>query len=185
MTIKTVILDRDGVINIDSADFIKSPDEFIFIENSIQAINKLAQHNINLFISTNQSGISRKLFDLNIFFAINQKLNAGLNKNIIKAIFYCPHHPEFDIAVCTCRKPLAGMINKIKSIYNINLENTAVIGDSLRDLESAKAANCKYQFLVKTGNGLKTYNENLAIFNNTNSFSDLHTCVDYILQNYI
>lgn len=181
MVIKTVILDRDGVINIDSDKFIKNTDEFVFLPHSLYAIEKLAQNNITLFIATNQSGIARKLFGLDDLFAMNKKLLENLSpnfKNPIKAIFYCPH-----LENCKCRKPLPGMINKIKAIYNINLNTTAVIGDSLRDLEAGQAAGCKYNFLVKTGKGSEVYKKNPSRFNTHNSFEDLNKCVDYILNN--
>ncbi|MBP9722489.1 MAG: HAD-IIIA family hydrolase [Gammaproteobacteria bacterium] len=187
MTIKTIILDRDGVINYDSDLFIKSPDEFIFLPNSIQALENIAKYNIQLFITTNQSGLARNLFDRETFFLINQKLltnlSTNLSKNIITAIYYCPHYNNN----CPCRKPLPGMINKIKLIHNINLETTALIGDSMRDLEAGKAAGCQYNFLVKTGKGQEVYNKssNSHLFNNTNCFSELNSCINYIIDNYI
>lgn len=184
MTVKTIILDRDGVINLDSDNFIKSPAEFIFIPESIRAIQKLAENNFQIFITTNQSGIARKYFSNDTLFEIHNKLLTSLtspnnNQSLIKAIFYCPHGPNND---CSCRKPLPGMINKIKFFYNINLEQTITIGDSLRDIEAGIAAGCKYNFLVKTGKGLNFYNNNLNLFNNQNSFDNLDTCVNYIIQ---
>lgn len=181
MVIKTVILDRDGVINVDSDNFIKNTDEFIFLPHSLVALEKLAKNNIVLFITTNQSGIARKLFDLDNLFDMNKKLLNSLSSNFkksLKAIFYCPH-----LENCACRKPLPGMINKIKAIYNIDLKTTAIIGDSLRDLEAGKAAGCKYNFLVRTGKGSEVYKKNISRFNTDNSFDDLNKCVDYILNN--
>ena len=185
MSIKNIILDRDGVINLDSDNFIKSTDEFIFIDNSINALKKLADKNLKVFITTNQSGIARKLFDLNTLIEIHQKLLTHLDSKTqknITAILYCPHGPDDN---CLCRKPLPGMINKIKTLYDLDLQATATVGDSMRDLEAGIAAGCKYNFLVKTGKGLGFYNKNLNMFNNTNSFDNLNTCVDYILQNHL
>ncbi len=185
MPIKNIILDRDGVINLDSDAFIKSPEEFIFIDDSISALRKLADKNIKVFITTNQSGVSRKLFDLTTLFAINKKLLSNLDsktKNNILAIFYCPHGPDNN---CNCRKPLPGMINKIKALYDLDLTQTATIGDSLRDLEAGITGGCQYNFLVKTGKGLSVYNKNLNLFNNCNSFDNLNTCVNYIIQNHL
>jgi D-glycero-D-manno-heptose 1,7-bisphosphate phosphatase len=192
MKIENVILDRDGVINEDSDAYIKSPEEFIFIEKSIEAIIALKQNNINIFIATNQSGINRGLYNLTTFFDINTKLintikkysfgNIHSNNNVISGIYYCPHTPE---QTCTCRKPLPGMITKIKINHNINLNTTAFIGDSMRDLEAAIQAGCAYQYLVRTGKGINTAHKYKKNLNPNNIFDNLYDCVAYILKNNI
>lgn len=181
MKIENVILDRDGVVNEDSDEYIKSPEEFILINKSIDAILELKKHNINIFIATNQSGIGRELYDLNTFFKIHDKLITQIKKNpIISGVYYCPHTPE---QACSCRKPLPGMINKIITNHKLNLNTTAIIGDSMRDLEAASTAGCKYQYLVKTGKGLATVDKHKDKLNPEYIFDNLYNCVTYILKN--
>lgn len=188
MPIKNIILDRDGVINQDSEHYIKSPDEFILINNSIEALFKLYNNKVNIFVATNQSGINRKYYSLDIYLDITNKLLNKISKynkfntnNIIQAIYYCPHTPDEN---CNCRKPKTGMIDKIKAHHNLDLEHTAFIGDTLRDLEAAYNAGCKYLFLVKTGKGEYTNNKydlkNLFNNNYYGCFADLYSCAEYI-----
>ncbi len=190
MFIDTVILDRDGVINHDSDKYIKSPEEFILINKSLDAIYNLYKNNIKIFIATNQSGINRGLYSLDTFLNINNKLlnkiKLKFNTNIINSIHYCPHTPMQN---CQCRKPLTGMIDNIITIHNINPNKTAFIGDSMRDLEAAHNAGCGYKYLVKTGKGLSTLAKltntpttNSNFFNLDNVFDDLYTCVEKILN---
>lgn len=197
MSINTVILDRDGVINHDSDNYIKSPEEFVLINKSLDAIYNLYKNNIRVFIATNQSGINRGLYSLETFLKINTKLLNSIklrfNTNIINTIYYCPHTPEQN---CNCRKPLSGMIDKIKINHNIDLNKTAFIGDSIKDIEAAHAAGCKYKYLVKTGKGLDSWNKILNkspseinttsiinCFDLNNFFDDLSSCVEQIINN--
>lgn len=152
-TPSVIILDRDGVINQDSPDYIKSPEEFILIPGSIEAIAKLKAAGKRVFIATNQSGIGRGLFSIETFFAINQKLDKllaqqGVN---IDGIFFCPHTPEDG---CSCRKPLPGLIQKITAAANVEAKDCIFIGDSKRDIEAGLAAGTQVA-LVKTGNGVE------------------------------
>lgn len=184
MHIDTVILDRDGVINLDSDQYIKNPEEFIIINNSLQALKNLYNHNIKTFIATNQSGINRKHYSLETFLNINKKLLDSVDNNkIISAIYYCTHTPEQD---CCCRKPLPGMIESIIMHHKLNPLTTAFIGDSLRDLQAADKAGCKYKFLVKTGKGLITlekYKDDFKdLLKSSNVFNDLYDCVNNIIS---
>lgn len=155
---KYVLLDRDGVINFDSDDFIKSPDEWLPIPNSLEAIAQLHQAGYKIIIITNQSGVGRELYsdaDLTaIHLKMQQLVNAACGK--IEHIYYCPHLPTAD---CKCRKPKAGMLLQFAQDYAVDLDNTYFIGDSLRDLQAGFAANAK-PILVKTGNGAKTFAAN-------------------------
>lgn len=146
-----VILDRDGVINQDSDDFIKSAEEFVPIPGSLEAIARLNQAGFQVAIATNQSGVARGLFDLATLESMHDKLRRLLAAvdGHIDGIFYCPHSPD---AGCECRKPLPGLLEQIAEHFATNLEDVPVIGDSLRDLESAIAVGAR-PILVRTGKG--------------------------------
>ena len=151
---KLVILDRDGVINQDSNAFVKSPDEWIPIPGSLEAIARLYQANWKIVIASNQSGLARGLFSMDTLNAIHAKMRQEVAQHggHIDAVFICPHGPDDG---CLCRKPRSGMFLDIAQRYDINLQNVPAIGDSLRDLQAASAAGCS-PWLVLTGNGQKT-----------------------------
>lgn len=154
MTQPYVILDRDGVINVDSDDYIKSPEEWLPLEGSLQAIAELYQHGYKIVVITNQSGVARGLFTLETLHAMHDKMqklvvDAG---GKIEAIYFCPHDPS---AQCNCRKPAIGMYTQFADEHKANLADIYAIGDSYRDLEAARSCNAK-AILVKTGKGLKT-----------------------------
>lgn len=180
MKIKNVIFDRDGVINHDSKDYIKTVEEFILIDDAVNSLIKLHKNNITIFIATNQSGINRKYYSLDTFFAINEKLSDQFEKQVISSIYYCPHTPDQS---CYCRKPNPGMIKKIVSNHKIDLDHTAFIGDSMRDIVAARSAGCKLILLVKTGNGQETYNKHKDdLANDVIVLNNLTACIDYILS---
>jgi D-glycero-D-manno-heptose 1,7-bisphosphate phosphatase len=149
-----IILDRDGVINYDSDQFIKNPEEWKPIPGSLEAIARLCQADYRVVVATNQSGLARGLFDMHTLNAIHDKMHkaVALAGGRIDAIFYCPHTMEAD---CRCRKPKPGMLEDIAMRYNVNLQGVPAVGDSLRDLESA-AKVCARPILVLTGKGAKT-----------------------------
>ena len=151
---KLIILDRDGVVNQDSADYIKHPDEWVALPGSLQAIAKLYQAGYTVTIATNQSGLARGLFDINALTAIHQKFRKELAQlaGAIDTIFVCPHGPDEQ---CVCRKPLPGLFEDLARRYDIDLKSVPAIGDSLRDLQASAAAGC-IPWLVQTGNGPKT-----------------------------
>jgi D-glycero-D-manno-heptose 1,7-bisphosphate phosphatase len=154
---KLVILDRDGVINYDSKQFIKSPAEWRPIPGSIEAIAKLNQAGYRVVVATNQSGIGRGLFDMDTLNAIHDKMHRAVQAagGRIDAIFYCPHSIDAD---CHCRKPKTGMFERIAHCFNVDLEGVPAIGDSLRDLQAAVAVGAK-PLLVMTGKGTLTHTE--------------------------
>ncbi len=154
MTKPVVFLDRDGVINIDSADYIKTPSEFHFIPNSPEAIAMLCKNGFDIIVITNQSVIDRKMADQKTLDAIFQKMKDGVTGagGRIKDIFYCPHLPS---AGCKCRKPEPGLIHNAQKRYGLDLSKTVMVGDSAKDIETAAAAGCKTSVLVRTGNGQK------------------------------
>jgi D-glycero-D-manno-heptose 1,7-bisphosphate phosphatase len=148
---KLIILDRDGVINFDSDHFIKSPEEWKPIPGSLEAIARLCQADYRVVVATNQSGVGRGLFDMHTLNAIHDKMHkaVALAGGRIDAIFFCPHTADSD---CHCRKPKAGMLEDIAARYNTSLSGVPVVGDSLRDLQSA--AKMKAQpILVLSGKG--------------------------------
>ena len=151
---KLVILDRDGVINQDSDQFIKSPDEWTPVPGSLDAIARLNQAGFRVVVATNQSGISRGLLDMPALNAINDKMVRALNQfgGRIDAMFYCPHSAESD---CNCRKPRPGMFEEISQRFNVTLAGVPCVGDSLRDLEAAHTVGAQ-PMLVLTGKGRRT-----------------------------
>lgn len=151
---RMVILDRDGVINVESKAFIKSPEEWHAIPGSLEAIHQLNQAGFIVCVATNQSGVGRGLFTQEILEKIHEKMHAELNKigGRLDDIIYCPHTPEDN---CSCRKPKPEMMIKLLNKWQVLAENTWVIGDAFRDLEAGQAAGC-HTILVKTGNGEQT-----------------------------
>ena len=151
---KLIILDRDGVINQDSDNFIKSPDEFIPIPGSIEAIARLNKAGYTVAVATNQSGIARGLFSIDVLNQMHDKLRRLLKEanGHVDDILLCPHGPDDD---CDCRKPRPGMLKEIAQRFNADLKGVPVVGDSERDLQAALAVDAQ-PVLVKTGKGLRT-----------------------------
>lgn len=149
-----VILDRDGVINHDSDQFIKNPEEWIPIPGSLEAIARLNQAGYRVVVATNQSGIGRGLFDMAMLNAIHDKMHkaCALFGARIDAVFFCPHTSEHQ---CNCRKPRSGMLEEIAARYGVSLNGVPVVGDSLRDLQAGAALGAQ-PYLVLTGKGEKT-----------------------------
>ena len=151
---KLVILDRDGVINQDSDQFIKNTTEWKAIPGSLEAIAKLNQAGYRVVVASNQSGIGRGLLDMGALNAINDRMYRVLAQvgGRIDALFYCPHAAE---ANCDCRKPKPGMFIDIAQRFNVDLAGVPSVGDSLRDLQAAVTAGAQ-PMLVLTGKGAKT-----------------------------
>lgn len=171
-----IILDRDGVINYDSVDYIKSPDEWHAIPGSLEAIAKLNRVGHKVVIASNQAGIARGYYNLQTLEKIHEKMRAELKKvhGHIDDIFFCPHHPNDN---CACRKPKPGLFHQIAKKYPDDFKNALMVGDSLRDIEAAQAANCK-AVLVKTGNGAEALAKNPKL--NVPVFADLATVVEHL-----
>lgn len=177
---KLIILDRDGVINQDSAQFIKSPEEWRPIPGSLEAIAKLEEAGYRVVIATNQSGVGRGLFDMDTLNAINDKMirMVGQAGGRIDAIFFCPHPAD---STCACRKPKPGLFLQIAERFNIDLKGVPTVGDSLRDLEAGMAAGCT-SYLVLTGKGTKTALDP-ALPVGTKIFPDLAAVAAFLLGN--
>ena len=154
MQLNLLILDRDGVINEDDPNYIKSPAEWIPVPGSLEAIGELTRAGWSLVVATNQSGVARGYYNVEMLNRIHSAMYKAVNEagGHIDAVFFCPHAPEDQ---CTCRKPLPGMILDIVRRYNIQPAECIMVGDSLRDLECIANAGGK-AILVRTGNGAKT-----------------------------
>ena len=183
---RLIILDRDGVINQDSDEFIKSPEEWRAIPGSLEAIARLCREDYQVVVMTNQSGIARNLLTLNMLNQIHQKMLEELNHvgGEISAIFFCPHSAEQG---CDCRKPKPGMFLELAERMQWNLGNVHAVGDSLRDLQAARAAGAM-PVLVETGKGPRTIEalESLegedAVLKSVPRYQNLAAFVDDLLK---
>ena len=155
---KLIILDRDGVINHDSDHYIKSAEEWIPIDGSLEAIARLNHCGYHVAIATNQSGIARGYYDLTTLEAMHTKMQQLLKEldATVSYIAFCPHGPDDG---CTCRKPKAGMLLEIADHFLISPEEITFVGDTLSDMKAAENAGMNFA-LVKTGKGKKTLEEN-------------------------
>ena len=175
---KLVILDRDGVINYDSDDYIKSPEEWMPIPGSLEAIARLHRDGYSVVVASNQSGIARGLFDMDTLNRIHGKmLDAVRNKGgEIEAIFFCPHGPDDK---CRCRKPSPGLFEDIAQRLKTNLAGVYAVGDSHRDLVAARAVTA-LPVLLRTGKGQRTLDAGVDL-QGIPVFEDLATFVDSLL----
>ena len=177
---RLVILDRDGVINEDRDNFIKTPDEWIPIPRSLEAIARLHRAGYQIVVITNQSGISRGLFDQSDLNRIHVRMMDYVRRHggRVEAIFFCPHGPEDD---CACRKPRPGMFVQLADRLKSSIDGIPAVGDSLRDLEAARDAGA-CPVLVRTGKGKATAKalqdktlpglEDVPVYNNLADFVD-------------
>lgn len=178
---KLIILDRDGVINQDSDDYIKNPDEWIPVAGSLEAIARLNRAGYTVAVATNQSGLSRGYFELRDLSAMHRKMETLLSEHggQIDAVFYCPHGPDEG---CDCRKPKPGLLHEIGERFQVDLNNVYFIGDTISDMKAAAASGVK-PVLVRTGKGETT--EQLLQendFSHVPVYPDLSAAVDSILS---
>lgn len=176
---KLIILDRDGVINYDSDDYIKSADEWIPLPGSMEALARMYHGGYRLVIASNQSGIGRKFLTIDDLNGIHRKMTRELAKLGVQidAIFFCPHAPE---ANCYCRKPLPGLLLEIATRFQIDIKDVPCIGDSWRDIQSAIMVGA-YPLLVLTGNGKNTYDLHCHDLNNITVLPNLLAVADFLL----
>lgn len=178
--LKLIILDRDGVINHDSEEYIKSPDEFHPFAGSLEAIAQLNHAGYTVTVATNQSGVGRGYYSLETLQAIHNKMNKLLEKvdGHIDMLVYCPHTPEDH---CACRKPKSGLIKQILAAYpDIHPSQVLLVGDSLRDLEAAWQEQC-HAVLVRTGKGEYTLDKHEVKLDGVEVFEDLKDVVQKLL----
>jgi D-glycero-D-manno-heptose 1,7-bisphosphate phosphatase len=177
--VKLLILDRDGVINHDSDAYIKSVQEWIPLPGAIEAIAQLSKAGWTVAIATNQSGIARGYYDLATLDAMHARLRELVAEQggEVGLIVYCPHGPDEG---CACRKPKPGMLLTIAEHYQAELTGLWFVGDSLGDLEAAKAVDSQ-PVLVKTGKGEKTLGKTLPV--GTLIFDDLAAVAAELIHN--
>ena len=173
---KLVILDRDGVINEDSDDYIKSEDEWIPIPGSLEAIAQLNQAGYHAVVVSNQSGIARGLFTYDDLHRMHAKMNALLAQlgGHVDAVLYCPHHPDDG---CPCRKPAPGLLLQLAERLSVDLRGVPLVGDTLSDVQAASQVGAA-PVMVRTGRGLRTLDEidrvpeGVKIYNNLAEFAE-------------
>ena len=155
---RTIILDRDGVINVDSPDYIKTADEWTAIPGSLQAIARLCHSGYRVVIASNQSGLANHKFNISDLNEIHQKMQTHLAQygGHIDAIFFCPHEPKQN---CECRKPKPGLLLDIARRLRITLTDVPIVGDKLTDIQAALAAGAR-PILVRTGQGQAAIDSN-------------------------
>ncbi|RPJ17845.1 MAG: D-glycero-beta-D-manno-heptose 1,7-bisphosphate 7-phosphatase [Desulfobacteraceae bacterium] len=178
---KFVFLDRDGVINRDSPEYVKRWSEFEFLPRSLNAIRLLTEHKCTVIVITNQSILNRRmasLDDLEFTHSMMKKVVKEVGGEI-KDIFFCPHAPEDG---CSCRKPEPGLIFHARDKYGIDLGKSIMVGDSAKDIECAKKAGCRYAVLVKTGSyeqAIRTLEEQKILPDHV--AGDLYEAVEWII----
>lgn len=177
---KLVILDRDGVINQDSAEYIKTPEEWLPLKGSLEAIGRLSQAGYDVVVVSNQSGVGRGYFSADTLAKIHVRMIDYVQQHggKIQSILFCPHKPDDG---CACRKPAIGMYQELAARLNISFNDVYSVGDSIRDLLAAQSAGA-LPILVKTGNGKKSLKEitnkpdldldNTPVFDNLAGFVD-------------
>ena len=180
---RLVILDRDGVINRDSDNYVKSIDEWIPYPTAIAAMARLTQSGWTVAIATNQSGIARGYYGAAALAEIHGELNRLVTEagGKIAYIAWCPHGPGDG---CECRKPLPGLLEQIRHALSFDsLEGSWMVGDSLRDLQAGVAMGCQ-PILVRTGKGERTlikHPELTTPDSSTLIFDDLARFTDWLL----
>lgn len=179
---RLVILDRDGVINQDSSDYIKTPEEWVPIAGSLEAIARLCRAEYRVVIITNQAGVGRGLYSLDTMNKINRRMFELMRQKggEVDALLFCPHAPEFG---CECRKPKPGMFVDLARRLKVNLAGIPAVGDSMRDMDAAIAAGAQ-PVLVRTGKGMETLREiqqgddpkhkEIPVYDDLASFVDHH-----------
>lgn len=176
---KLVILDRDGVINHDSDDYVKSPEEWQPIEGSLEAIARLYHDGYRIIVVSNQAGLARGKFNIEALNAMHGKMHgllAGYGGEI-EAVFFCPHGPDDN---CECRKPKPGLFMDIAKRLRIKLTNVFAVGDKLSDIQAATAAGAK-PVLVRTGYG-RSVEDSGMVPGGVPVFDDLSAFADWLLQ---
>jgi D-glycero-D-manno-heptose 1,7-bisphosphate phosphatase len=175
---KLVILDRDGTINHDRDDYVKSADEWLPLDGALEAIAKLNHAGYTVVVATNQSGIGRGLYGMAELNAMHEKMNRLLKQvgGRVDSIFFCPHDPTAES--CNCRKPLPGLFEQIRDRYGADMTKVHSVGDTLRDLQASSAVGCPTH-LVRTGKSAHRVPSNLPT--GTVTHNDLMAFADWIL----
>jgi D-glycero-D-manno-heptose 1,7-bisphosphate phosphatase len=175
-----IILDRDGVINEESDDYVKSPEEWVPIPGSLHAIARLSKAGYRVVVATNQSGVARGLFDMSTLQRIHDKMRraAVAAGGRIEGVYFCPHGPDDG---CECRKPKAGLLRDIAARFQTDLTGVPAVGDSLRDVQAAQAVGAR-PILVRTGKGEAAASAGVGL-TGVEVCADLAAVADSLLQN--
>jgi D-glycero-D-manno-heptose 1,7-bisphosphate phosphatase len=180
---KLIILDRDGTINEDRDDFVKTPEEWVPIPGALEAIARLNHAGWHTVVATNQSGIGRGTFDMTTLNAMHTKMNQllAVHGGRMDAVFFCPHAPSDG---CNCRKPLPGLFQQVGERFGVSLTDVPVVGDTLRDLQSGTAVGCQ-PHLVRTGKAAFMDDQQIetlcAQVPGTRVHADLSAFADYLI----
>jgi len=177
--VRLVILDRDGVINETRDGVIKDISDFVPLEGSLEAIATLCQHDYRVIVITNQSGIAHGLLTVEEVNSIHHHMQETVASHggRIDAVLFCPHKPDDD---CDCRKPKPGMLNNLMARLDIELGGVPLVGDSLRDLQTAMVVGAT-PVLVKTGHGTRTLEQNKHL-DGVEVFEDLAEFTNYLID---
>jgi len=180
---KLILLDRDGVINEDSDEYVRSVSEWVPIPGSIEAISNLSKEGYILAVVTNQSGIGRKYFTQEVLCDMHNKLYTLVEKEggKIATIVFCPHLPQDN---CNCRKPAVGLVKQVEQRLKISAKNAWFVGDSYKDIQVALTCDCN-PVLVKTGKGMTTLSHITTSEINSNHvmvFESLYYFAEYLLN---
>jgi D-glycero-D-manno-heptose 1,7-bisphosphate phosphatase len=182
--VKLIILDRDGTINEDRDDYVKSPQEWVPLPGALEAIARLNHAGWHTVLATNQSGLGRGLFDMAMLNEMHARMNHLLARHggRIDAVFFCPHAPEDQ---CDCRKPLPGLMMQIGERYGLELRDVPVVGDSLRDMQAGQAAGCPTHLVLTGKLGLADDDQIAQVLRQvpgTEVHADLSTFAEAIIQ---
>ncbi len=182
MITKLVILDRDGTINHDSDEYVKSAQEWTPMPGALEAIARLNHAGWHVVVASNQSGLGRGLFDVAALNAMHAKMHKMLSAvgGRVDAVFFCPHSPDEN---CSCRKPASGLFEQIGERYGMDLKGVPAVGDHLRDLQAATAVGCA-PHLVLTGKGVLHRDQTSLPSDfpaDTQVHEDLSSFVDWLL----
>ena len=177
MRLRCLLLDRDGVINVDSTDYILSVREWNPIPGSLEAIAKLTRAGVQVAVCTNQSAVGRGMLSPETLEQIHRRMRDAIIAagGQLSGVFFCPHAPE---ARCNCRKPAPGLIQQALAELGCPADTALFIGDSRRDLEAARCAGVE-AWLVRTGNGRVT---ETALTDGTPVYDDLASVAEKLLR---
>ena len=181
---KVVFLDRDGVINVDSPDYIKSWSEFQFISGSLEALKRLNESGFTIIVITNQSAVNRGMIPEPVLREMHDNMRCAVEKQggCIADIFYCPHRPDEG---CGCRKPKPGLIQQAQQRHRLDPSTAWMVGDSVKDILCARNAGCGHAILVRTGNGRSS--ERMLLEKQTppdHVVENLREAVDFIITQH-
>jgi D-glycero-D-manno-heptose 1,7-bisphosphate phosphatase len=180
--LKTLFLDRDGVINYNRRDHVKSVEEFVFLPGALESLRLLHRAGWTCIVVTNQAVIQRGIVPRTTVDAINHYMRGQVERygGRISAVFYCPHSPE---AACGCRKPEPGLLLQAARLFKLRLDECYLVGDAWSDIAAARAVGC-HGILVKTGRGVQALQSpEAALYSSCEVEEDLAAVANRLLHN--